>query len=197
MTQEFAYFSRCRKYRYLLGRTWDQRRHAVLFLGLNPSTADEKNNDPTVRRCIRFAKDWGFGTLLLANLFALRSTNPIELYNHKDPVGCSNDDILTLISASAKEVVFAWGTKGGFMDRDQIIKKIYPNASCLGVTKGGHPKHPLYIAASTPLKQFVGSSSAPIMSIRKRTKDERLLTSITVQDTLSMMNKRTPCVVSD
>lgn len=197
MTQGFACFSKCKKYRYLLGRTWDSAGYAILFLGLNPSTADEKTNDPTVRRCIRFAQDWGFGTLLLANLFALRSTNPKELYNHQDPVGCLNDVILNLISASAKEVVFAWGAKGGFMERDLEVKRIYPNASCLGVTKDGHPRHPLYVAASTTLDRYECSASVlPKVSVRKRAKDERLFAPITLKDTLAMLNERTPCVVS-
>lgn len=194
MPNGFACFSECRNYRYLLGRTWDPDGCAVLFLGLNPSTADEKANDPTVRRCIRFAKDWGFGTLLLANLFALRSTNPMELYNHHDPVGVQNDIVLRLLRGSAKEVVFAWGARGGFMERDQIVRKIYPEASCFGVTKDGHPRHPLYIAASTSLHRF-GGTSVPL-SGRKRAKAERLCTPITLKDTLAMLNERTPCVVS-
>lgn len=86
-----AILSEDRKYRYILSRTWDETKPTVLFIGLNPSTADENEDDPTIRRCIIFAKSWGYGGLIMANLFAFRTTNPQGLYSEKNPVGSEND----------------------------------------------------------------------------------------------------------
>lgn len=82
-----ALLSEDRKYRYILSRTWDEAKPAVLFIGLNPSTADEKSDDSTIRKCINYAKCWGYGKILMANLFAFRSTDPSILIHAADPVG--------------------------------------------------------------------------------------------------------------
>ena len=86
-----AIFSGCRTYRYTLWRSWDRDKGDVMFIGLNPSTADETLNDPTVRRCINYAKSWGYGGIYMANMFAFRATDPKEMKQAKDPIGYRND----------------------------------------------------------------------------------------------------------
>lgn len=149
-----ATFSGCRRYRYVLERRWDDALPAVLFIGLNPSTADEQTDDPTVRRCIRFARDWGFGSLLLANLFALRSTDPKGLVDAADPVGRWNDRWLKRLESRASLSVAAWGVHGTLRDRDQTVTARLVNLHCLGTTKDGHPRHPLYLRADTLPRPF-------------------------------------------
>src|SRR4029078_1544091 len=95
-----AIFSRCRQYRYVLRRAWRNDLPEVLFIALNPSTADEASDDATVRRCIGFARDWGFGALAIANLFAFRSSNPLSLRCATDPIGPRNDWWLSRLSAN-------------------------------------------------------------------------------------------------
>ncbi len=87
-----ANLSECRKYRYALWRTWDKSKPYAMFIGLNPSTADETENDPTINRCINYSKDWGFGGLCMVNLFAFRATDPSDMMASKDPIGSDNDD---------------------------------------------------------------------------------------------------------
>ena len=142
-----ATFSSCRYYRYVLERRWDNGLPQVMFIGLNPSTADERMDDPTVRRCVRFAKDWGFGSLILANLFALRSTDPRGLFDADDPIGRWNDRWLNRLSDRASLLVAAWGVRGGFRGRDKVVADRLPEMHCLGTTKDGYPRHPLYLRA--------------------------------------------------
>lgn len=97
------------RYRYSLSRVWDDSLPIVLFIGLNPSTADHERDDPTIRRCMRFAQDWGCGTLLMGNLFALRSTDPRTLLSDPAPVGPANDEILSALARRAAVRVAAWG----------------------------------------------------------------------------------------
>lgn len=149
-----ATFSACRRYRYVLERRWDDDLPVVLFIGLNPSTADERADDPTVRRCTRFAKDWGFGSLILANLFALRSTDPRGLFDAVDPVGRWNDRWLTRLSGRAPLIVAAWGVHGSYQGRDRAVVDRLPDVHCLGTTKEGHPRHPLYLRADTRPQPF-------------------------------------------
>src|SRR3954467_13679199 len=111
----WANFSPCRTWRYELGRRWDYSRPLAMFIGLNPSTADEIEDDPTIRRCVGFAKSWGAGGLLMANIFGLRSTDPNVLYRVSDPmavIGEDNDRFLLAMSAQAEWVVAAWGVHG-------------------------------------------------------------------------------------
>ena len=86
-----AKLSECRKYRYALWRTWDETKPHVMIIGLNPSTADETKDDPTITRCINFAKSWGYGGVCMANLFAYRATEPTVMKGSTDPVGTEND----------------------------------------------------------------------------------------------------------
>ena len=139
-----ATFSDCRKYRYALSRTWNGKKKTILFIGLNPSTADEKIDDPTIRRCINYAQNWGYGSLLMVNLFAYRATMPSELKNVKNPIGNDNDLHIIELSKKADIAVAAWGNEGSLLNRDKEVKKILPNLMCLKINKSGQPSHPLY-----------------------------------------------------
>ena len=139
-----AIFSDCRKYRYALSRTWNGKKKTILFIGLNPSTADEKIDDPTIRRCINYAQNWGYGSLLMVNLFAYRATMPTELKNVKNPIGNDNDLHIIELSKKADLAVAAWGNEGSHLNRDKEVKKLIPNLMCLKINKSGQPAHPLY-----------------------------------------------------
>ena len=140
-------------YRYELARSlrhslFDDPR-TVLFVMLNPSTADETTDDPTIRRCIGFARSWGFTELRVANLFAMRATDPRELRTAADPIGLGNDEALAREIARAGLVVAAWGVHGTFLDRDRKVVAAHPETrwTCVGTTRDGHPRHPLYVRA--------------------------------------------------
>lgn len=147
-----AVISRCRRYRYQLTRIWDDRLSTVVFVGLNPSTADANIDDPTVRRCVGFAREWGFGALILVNLFALRSTDPSGLYAARAPIGPDNDHWIRLAGSNAELVVAAWGVHGELHGRGRYVRALFPRLMCLGRTREGHPRHPLYLSKDTPLK---------------------------------------------
>ena len=121
-----ALFSECRTYRYNLWRIWDESLDSILFIGLNPSKADESYNDPTINRCINFAKKWGYGGLCMANLFAYRATQPRIMMLADDPIGPENDQILFDLVSKAKIVVAAWGNHGSFMGRSAHIARSIP-----------------------------------------------------------------------
>ena len=145
-----AVFSPGRVYRYTLERVWwPQDKHLVAFIGLNPSTADEIQDDPTVRRCLGFAKRWGYGRMVMLNIFAFRATDPRRLYHQQDPVGPMNDFYLVDAAERASLVVAGWGTHGNYQNRHQNILKIFREAGitlhCLRITKEGFPAHPLYL----------------------------------------------------
>lgn len=149
-----AVFSSDRKYRYVLWRWWNNKEPYAMFIGLNPSTADEIIDDPTIRRCVGFAADWGYGGLCMTNLFAFRAVNPKEMMKHPEPVGVVNDDWLLALSRQAGIVIAAWGTKGAFQNRDEAVYSMMIDLKCFGLTKGGHPRHPLYLPMDTELKPF-------------------------------------------
>lgn len=148
-----AVFSPDRVHRYRLHRWWAAG-PSILFVMLNPSTADELIEDPTIRRCISFAKEWGFGSLEIGNLFAFRSTDPRALRRVRDPVGLENDEWLARLAEAVDQVVVAWGAWGGAAARAAaVLPLLGPAVLCLGLTEGGHPKHPLYVAGDTvPLR---------------------------------------------
>ena len=145
MKESSALFSRCRKYRYTLTRIWDYNRSLISFIGLNPSTADEIKNDPTVTRCINYAKRWGYGGMIMLNIFAFRATEPKVLKAAADPVGAETDYWIQKKARESDLVVACWGTHGSFLNRGKEVIKLLSNFKCLGVTKKGHPKHPLYL----------------------------------------------------
>ena len=153
-----AVISRDGTYRYALGRMWDIQRPVVLFVGLNPSTADHRVDDPTIRRCIQFASDWGFGGLAMANLFAFRTPSPRVLRRAANPVGPRNDAWLRRLVDEAELTVAAWGNHGDHMDRDRQVVKMLRKPKCLAITKRGRPKHPLYLPKSAELRDFHSSN---------------------------------------
>lgn len=142
--KSWASFSPCRSHRFVLGRKWDDK-PLVMFIGLNPSTADETQDDPTIRRCIGYAKDWGYGGLLMTNIFAYRSTDPKWLLECADPIGSQNDDALLNCYQEADIAIAAWGTHGTLKDRNIAVRKLLPKLHYLRLTKDGHPGHPLYL----------------------------------------------------
>lgn len=148
-----AEFSDCRKYRYSLWRWWDKSKPYVLFIGLNPSTADETNDDKTITRCINFAKDWGYGGLCMANLFAFRATKPKDMKKADDPIGLFNDLFLATLARNAGIVIIAWGTNGNHLCRDNAVKMMLLRnqilVNCLGKNADVSPKHPLYLRKDT------------------------------------------------
>jgi len=143
-------------YRYRLSRCWLGGAGGVLFIILNPSTADARQDDPTIRRCIRFAQRWGAARLEVVNLFAYRATSPGGLIDVHDPIGPENNyHILTAANLSGR-IVVAWGVLGTFLDRDKAVLKMLGDRPlfCLGRTKGGHPRHPLYVPYAQPLEPY-------------------------------------------
>jgi len=139
-------------YRYSLWRVWDDTLPRVTFIMLNPSTADSSEDDPTLRRCIKFAMNWGYGSLEVVNLFAYRSTNPKMLLSANDPIGKENNQYIVNALTRSEKVILAWGTKGILFDRDkEVINLIRQNCTplfALELTKDGHPRHPLYVKAN-------------------------------------------------
>lgn len=143
----WAHFSPDRQYRYALGRTWNPTGTRIAFIGLNPSTANETHDDPTIRRCIAFARSWGHGSFVMLNLFALVSSKPEKLFAVDDPVG-DNDLHLREYSEYCSQVLFCWG-HFPVGKRDLEIIRMFPNPVCLGQNQSGSPKHPLYIKGDT------------------------------------------------
>lgn len=141
-----AIFSPCGRYRYMLTRTLvEDGTGYVNFILLNPSTADAEQDDPTIRRCIGFAQDWGYSSLVATNLFAYRATSPKDMKSQRDPVGPENDYHILNAHLAADQVILAWGNHGLHLRRAQaVIKQLSPLLYCLGTTRQGQPVHPLY-----------------------------------------------------
>lgn len=142
-----AKFTSNRLYRYVLWRKWSRENHRCMFIMLNPSTADETKDDPTIIRCINYAKLWGYGGIYVTNLFAFRSTDPKKLYNAKDPIGVDNDYWIKHYSEKSEIVIAAWGNHGAILDRSSFVKKTFSPSSLFALkqTKCGEPCHPLYL----------------------------------------------------
>lgn len=160
-----ALLSDCRTYRYALWRIWDGERHGrrVMFIGLNPSTADETTYDPTIRKCIGFAQRWGYGGFYMLNLFAFRATWPMDLVQADDPVGPDNDQAFATFRQRAELVVACWGGSIATRNRPrlqwqsrirQVLETINGPVHCLGRTQDGSPKHPNRPGYDTPLELF-------------------------------------------
>nr|CAA6816665.1 MAG: Unknown protein [uncultured Thiotrichaceae bacterium] len=118
-----------------------------MVIGLNPSTADEVADDPTLIRCMNFAKSWGYGGVCMSNLFAYRATAPGDMKAQTDPVGADNDAWLIKLAEEAGIVVAAWGNDGNFLNRSSEVREMIPNLHCLKMNKSGEPAHPLYLKA--------------------------------------------------
>jgi hypothetical protein len=144
-----AIYSDCENYRYSLTRIWDDTAPRVLFVMLNPSTATEVQNDPTVERCERRARTLGYGSFCVCNIFAYRATDPKKMRAQTDPVGPENDKAISDAAAWANDIVCAWGTHGAHMDRGPSVERMLRSQpkplTHLGLSIAGHPKHPLYI----------------------------------------------------
>ena len=144
-----ALYSPCERYRYALTRIWDGAGDRVLFVMLNPSTATEVQNDPTVERCERRARTLGFGAFRVCNIFAFRATDPKVMRTAPDPIGPDNDAAIAEGAAWADRIICAWGTHGAFLQRGAAVERLLRATAQplfhLGLSKGGHPKHPLYI----------------------------------------------------
>ena len=121
----------------------------MLWIGLNPSTADAMQDDPTIRRVVGFAKQFGYGSVLVGNLYALRATNPKTLREIDNPVGRFNDDFLRQLAGRSELILVGWGANA-IQDRADAVMSLLRGYGiyCLGKTKSGHPKHPLYLRAT-------------------------------------------------
>ncbi len=155
-----AVYSDCGRYRYLLTRVWDAGGRRVLFVMLNPSTATEVQNDPTVERCERRARALGFGALRVTNIFAWRDTDPREMRAAADPVGPVNDAAIRDSAGWADMIIAAWGTHGSHLGRgaqvEGLLRATGRPLHVLGVTQAGHPQHPLYIGYDRQPVPWVG-----------------------------------------
>jgi hypothetical protein len=152
-----ATFDPTRRYRYRLTRRW-ARGPRVAFVMLDPNTADATKDDPTIRRCVGFARRWGFGSLVVVNLFGLCARHPRELARATDPVGPQNDRHVRRAVRSADLVVCAWGALPLARARARELDGAFggPRLRCLGLTKMGAPRHPLYLRSDTRLRPFSG-----------------------------------------
>lgn len=148
-----AHYSDCERYRYDLTRVWDTQGRKVAFVMLNPSTATEVQNDPTVERCERRARALGYGAFRVCNIFAWRDTDPKLMRKATEPIGTANDQAIIEACIWADTVVAAWGTHGEHLARGPAVETLMRNAGKplhhLGLSKAGHPKHPLYISYET------------------------------------------------
>ncbi len=149
-----AIFSEDRKYRYVLWRVWRNNPSLRLFIGLNPSTANEIIDDPTITRSIKRANKDGFGGLLMMNLYAFVSTNPNALLEDGDFIGINNNAYLEQMIELANQTVCGWGSFAPVKNRAPSVLKMIPEPYCLGINKDGQPKHPLYISYDTPIVKY-------------------------------------------
>jgi hypothetical protein len=158
MTPTGAVFSRCRRWRYLLWRCWDASKPVANFLMLNPSTADELRLDPSCTRARKYAERWGYGALVVTNIFGWRSTDPHAMKLVKDPVGRGNDAAILESAKEAKLVVCAWGEHGAHLGRgDQVLGMLRTHGiglHYLRLNASGHPAHPLYLPGSLHPTQY-------------------------------------------
>jgi len=157
-----ARFSRCGRYRWWLRRRWDPGAPPLLFIGLNPSRADGERDDPTLRRLLHFARDWGYGELEVLNLFAAVSPSPAALRRLADPQGSEADSWIRrrLVACPTAPLWLGWGAHGGWRGRDRAALRLLRGRRllALGATRGGHPRHPLYLPASACLQPWLGGA---------------------------------------
>ena len=149
----------CELYRYQLHRkVTDEFDGKVVFIGVNPSTADHKIDDPTIRRLKCFTHDWGYGQFSIVNVFGLRSKTPTALANAPDPIGARNDWWIHNEVSDADLIVVMWGDEGKVPPmlryRFNVVNDMLTSAKCFGRTKHGHPKHPLYLTSTTTLEHW-------------------------------------------
>jgi hypothetical protein len=159
MTPSGAQFSKCRRWRYLLWRCWDPAKPVANFLMLNPSTADELQLDPSCTRARNYAERWGYGALLVTNVFGWRSTDPAQLKVVKDPVGRGNNAAIAQAAREAHLVVCAWGNHALHLDRARQVMELLRDVRLhsLRVNGGGQPAHPLYLPAKLRPQPFTAA----------------------------------------
>jgi len=156
-----AVFSPCRKWRYHLQQVWDDKTPNLIWLMLNPSTADETKNDPTVERCEQRARMWGFGGVEVYNIFAFRATDPSDMKAQDDPIGPDNDDWIIKFAKKSQQTkaIVGWGEHGKHRGRGEavmsLIKAHDGYVQALKVNASGHPKHPLYIGYKQETSPFI------------------------------------------
>jgi hypothetical protein len=157
-TPSGALFSRCRRWRYLLWRRWDDSKPVANFLMLNPSTADELKLDPSCTRARNYAERWGYGALIVTNIFGWRATDPKVMKSVKDPVGRGNDAAILAAARASRVVVCAWGNHGLHLDRAArvtgLLRAAGVNLHALRVNACGEPAHPLYLPGTLRATRF-------------------------------------------
>ena len=152
--QAKAVFSECRKYRYYLSRTWESQKASLVFIGMNPSTADEELDDRTTIKCITYAKSWGYGELIMLNLNAFVSSNPKELFNCKKPEGKDNWYWLVKTLAVHEKVILMWGNCPISVEKFSRLMDLIKQPLCFKQNKNGMPTHPLYLPLNLKPKAF-------------------------------------------
>lgn len=161
--QNVCVFSQDRVYRYALEHRFSDAPGVVNFVMLNPSTADEQQLDPTLRRCKGFAQAWGYGAFVVTNLFAFRATEPTDMKRAADPVGPDNNKIIVQQAQQATEIILGWGAHGSYKHRDKYVLDLLADTvwwkkqgriNYLSKTLAGQPKHPLYLAANLERKPW-------------------------------------------
>ncbi len=159
-----ACFDQQRRYRYRLSRVWSPSNPGLVWVLLNPSTADASSVDPTLRRVLTFSRRWGFGAAVVVNLFALRAANPADLASVEDPTGPLNDAAIRGAVTSSDQIVVGWGNHGDVENRAASVMGYLATSGrtllALGVTKIGQPRHPLYVPGSVqarPWREMVGT----------------------------------------
>ncbi len=140
--KKHAILSEDNKYRYQLSRIWDEEKPMILFIMLNPSTADANIDDPTIRRVTNFAKSWGYGGLYVGNLYAFRSTDPNILQKVDNPIGTDNIQYIKSLIGLTEKVIYAWGNN---RKEPEWLSNLVDNPYCIDISKKGIPKHPLYL----------------------------------------------------
>lgn len=153
-----AVISSCKTYRYLLWRIWDADKPMLTYLMLNPTTADDRLNDPTMLRCMRRAEMLGYGGMWVVNLFAVRAIGTERLYHHADPVGPQNDVALLGACMQADTVMCGWGLHGRVLNRGVDIAILLRDKNiatqCFGINENGQPVHPYYLPYDIPPRHF-------------------------------------------
>ena len=157
MLDSGAQFDPTGTYRYSLWRTWNASALRACFCMLNPSTADAMADDPTIRRCIGFARGWGFGAVEIVNLFACRATRPADLRAARNPIGCENDEAIRRAADRSDCFVAAWGNHGSYLGRALQVCELLAGVEtlCLGLNTTGHHRHPLYVPQRTRPVPFI------------------------------------------
>ena len=140
------------KYRYQLSRIWDEEKPNILFIMLNPSTADADVDDPTIRRVMNFSKSWGYGGVFVCNLYAFRSTDPKALRHTDDPVGEDNIEHIKELIGVTERVVYAWGNN---KKEPEWLSSLVDTPYCIDISKKGVPRHPLYLKSELHPKLYL------------------------------------------